>query len=156
MFRVHDFPINAYVEAMAADYRRQGYKADFEPFAYNAEFLPVIAGASAPFTNATDQDSSFICFYQQQSCYSNNDAGYVPFPNALVTITVDATGRAMMDRPTHILNIFGRAGRPFPLIRPFVIGPKSSWTTVATNADTFDMNLRLCFWGLKVYLDKLQ
>ena len=81
----------------------------------------------------------------------------VPFPDVLVQIRHDATGRDMQDRPTHLLNIFGRAQRPFPMIRPFIIDPKSSWTTTVSNLEAAtDFELRLTFWGVKAYLTPLQ
>jgi hypothetical protein len=81
----------------------------------------------------------------------------VPYPDILVQVSSDASGRAMQDRPTHINNIFGRAQRPFVLLRPFQVGPKSSWTTTASNLDAVNaFTLRLAFWGVKLYTKPLR
>lgn len=157
MFRVQDFPINAFLESMAADYRRQGKRVRFEPFSYNADYVPLLAASTQNQVNATAADAPFICFYQMQHCVINVARTLVPFPDVLIQIRHDATGRDMQDRPGHLLNIFGRAQRPFALIRPFIIDPKSSWTTTVSNLEAAtDFELRLTYWGVKAYLTPLQ
>jgi hypothetical protein len=156
MFKVWDYPINAFLEAVAAENRRKGMETDIEPFAYNAEFTPLPAAGSLNAVNATDADSSFACLYQMQSA---RDAGgtIIPYPDILVQVSSDSTGRAMQDRPAHINNLFGRAQRPFVLARPFVIGPKSSWTTTVSNNDAVNpVTLRITYWGVKLYTKPLQ
>lgn len=156
MFKVWDYPINAFLEVVLAENRRNGLDTEAEPFAFNAEYTPLPAAGSLNAVCSTDQDASFACFYQVQSC--RDAAGtIVPYPDILVQVSSDASGRAMQDRPTHINNIFGRAQRPFVLLRPFVVGPKASWTTTAGNLDAANpFTLRLCFWGVKLYTKPLR
>jgi len=150
VFKATDYPINAFLDMIAQEYRGKGLDVDFEPFAYSAEFTPLPAAGTLNQVNATDEDGSFACLKQIQSA---RDAGgaVVPYPDVLVTITQDASGKAMMDRPVQINNIFGRGQRPFELDRPFIIGPKASWTTTAQNVDAVNpITLRLTYWGVKI------
>ncbi len=156
MFRVSEFPINAYLEKLEDDYRRDGLKAEFETYTYNAEFVPLLRSTTQPQVNATDQDAGFVCFAQMQHCVDTPSLTRVPYPNVLVSIRMDAGGRDMQNTPTALINIFGTGERKFELPRPFLVGPKSSWTTTCTTLETLnDFNLRLSYHGCKVYLKPL-
>ena len=157
MFRASDYPINSWLEAYRAEERKQGRDVSFEPFAYNAEFVPLGVNATLQQVNATDADSGFAVFKTMQVAFNSASNIYVPFGDVVIQIIQDASGRAMQDRPTHLINLFGRGSRPFEWIRPMLIGPKSSWTTIATNnSSTVGLNLRLSYWGVKVFYRPLQ
>ena len=156
MFKATDYPINAFLDMMAQEARAKGLDLEIEPFGYSAEFTPLPAAGTLNQVNATDEDSSFACLKMMQSARDAGNA-IVPYPDVLVTISQDASGRSMMDRPVQINNIFGRGQRPFELDRPFVIGPKASWTTTVQNVDAVNpVTLRLTYWGVKMYTKPLQ
>jgi len=156
MFKASDYPINAFLDMLIQEARAKGQGLEIEPFAYSAEYTPLPAAGSLNQVNATDDDASFACLQTMQSARDATGV-IIPYPDVLVTITHDASGRAMMDRPAHINNIFGRAQRPFELIRPFLVGPKASWTTTAQNVDAVNpVTLRLTYWGVKLYAKPLQ
>jgi len=114
VFKATDYPINAFLDMMAQEARAKGLDLEIEPFGYSAEFTPLPAAGTLNQVNATDEDSSFACLKMMQSARDAGNA-IIPYPDVLVTITQDASGRAMMDRPVQINNIFGRGQRPFEL-----------------------------------------
>ena len=156
MFKVSDYPINSFVEAYRGELRRKGLDASFQPFTYNADFINLLAASADNQVNTTDADSAFGIFYTMQTTYVNATQAYTPFPNAVVRITDDATGRSLEDRPTHINQIFGRGMRPFTWIRPMVISPKSSWTTNMNNLEVVALDIRIAFSGVKIFTRPLQ
>lgn len=156
MFRASEFPIVAYLEKLEQDYLQQGLRAEFEPYTANAEFIPLNALVTLPYVNVTDEDSAFAWWAQTQDCRDVATLNYVPFPQVLVAVRIDAGGRDMQNIPGALVNTFGNGERPFELPRPQLVGPKSSWTTTVQNLEAgFNFNLRLSYVGVKVYLKRL-
>jgi hypothetical protein len=156
MFRSSEFPIATYLDKLESDYRGEGLKAEFEPFTANAEFVPILRNVTQGFTNVTDADTAFAWWAQMQDCRDVATLNYVPFPDVLVQVRLDAGGRDMQNVAGALVNTFGNGERPFEMPRPVYIGPKSSWTTTCQNRETgFDFNLRLSFHGVKIYLSRL-
>ena len=152
MNQIHEYPINAMLEVLRSEYRRQGSEVEFWPFFYNAEYLPVALSSSAVFVNTADNDSDFAIFQTMQSAFNSVSGAFVATPNCTVRIVYDVSGRRLEDRDTHLLNIFGRGQRPFWWPRPFVVRAKGSWSTTINNLDAaVAFNIRLTFSGVKVF-----
>jgi hypothetical protein len=152
MFQTHEYPINAYLEVLRADYRRQGCEVEFLPFYYNAEFVPVNAATTANAVNTCDNDADFAIYQTMHTAVNAAGGAFVSAPNITVRITYDVSGRRLEDRDSHLLNIFGRGQRPFWWPRPLMIRAKGSWTTTVNNLDpAVNFNLRLTYGGVKVY-----
>ena len=150
MFRAHEWPINAYLETTRAEYRAAGKDVEFLPFYYNAEFVPLNISVTTNVVNTCDHDSDFIIFQSMQTCFNVATGAIIASPNCLVRITQEVGGRRLEDRDTHLINIFGRAQRPFLWPRPLRVPAKSSWTTTVTSLDAANnLNLRLTYGGVK-------
>lgn len=151
MFQIHEYPINAFLEALRAEYKRQGHAVEFWPFHYNAEARPVNASSSLNAVNTADQDSDFAIVSTQMVGYTTGGV-YTSTPNVSLVITYDVSGRGIQDRPTHSLCMTGRGMRPFYWPRPLVIRAKGSWTTTFNNLDTAtNFNLFLTYSGVKIF-----
>ena len=151
MYQIHEYPINAYLEVLRADYKRQGSQVEFWPFYYNAEFLNLALSSSGNAVNTADQDSDFAIFMTMQTAFTTAGV-FTSGPNCTVRIVYDVSGRRLEDRDTHLLNIFGRAQRPFWWPRPLLIRAKGSWTTTVNNLDAANgFNLRLTYGGVKIF-----
>lgn len=152
MFQQHDYPINAFLETIKANYLREGNEIEFLPFFYNAEFLPVAASGTGNFVNTADHDADFALFQTMQAAYNSASGAYVPAPNVTIRLTYDVSGRRLEDRDTHLLCIAGRGQRPYIWPRPLIIRAKGSWTTTVSNLDTaVGINLRIAYGGVKIF-----
>lgn len=149
MFRMHEYPINNFLDQLKAKYREAGKDVTFIPFAYNADFLPLNLSSSLPFVNTTDYDSDFLVLAQLQTTFTTAGV-FTANPQITARITHEVSGRRFEDRDTALSNIFGRGTRPFYLIRPMEFPAKTSWTTTLTNQDSVNnFNVRLTYWGVK-------
>jgi len=152
------YPVNCYIEAAIARWRRRGFNPDLEPYIFNAEYNPLPAAASLSQINATDTDAGFACFYLT---YRGFPAGQVGPPTqnkyhetkVVVQFTRESDGYTFQDRPTELQNIAGVGHRPFEFIVPFWIPARSSWETTASNSDPQNaVTLAIAFHGAKVRL----
>lgn len=152
MFQLHEYPINAYLEVLRADYKRQGSNVEFWPFDYNAEALNLAASSSSSGIVLTaDQDADFAILQTCQAVFTTAGT-FTPSPNLTLTITYDVSGRGLQDKATHLLNIAGRGARPYWWPRPFLIRAKGSWTTIVNNLDSANaFNVRLMYGGVKIF-----
>lgn len=150
MFGIHQYQLSQWQDSIMAQYRAAGRKVELLHFTYNVNFLPINSSQTLNQPNTTDGEGDFhIC----QTCQTAINAGsgaYVQYPNITVQIKWDVSGREAQDRPTHLVNLFGRGDRPHPWINPMRIPPKSTWSTTVTNQDAaVNFNLFLAFHGVK-------
>ena len=161
MFRSSEFPITAYLDKLEEDYKRDGYRASFEHYVFNAEFLSLPRRVSVdpidtPQVIATESDAGFVCFAHAQHCVDTATKNFVAFPQVSIKVRLDGSGRDMQNIRTPLLCVFGRGDRPFELPRPYQVGPKSTFTITAGNFETAtDFDLRLSFIGAKIFLERL-
>lgn len=148
-----DFNLTHYLDALAGEYRANGYDVVYQPFHYGADFLPLGASASTGVVVLIDHDSDFIITNQQFAAFDNAGVN-VPFPNVLATITSDTSQRQLQSQPVPLVSIFGTGQRPHLLFKPLLLPAKSSFTSTLSNQIATAVNVRLTFSGVKAFLQR--
>lgn len=122
-----------------------GYTATFT----GANVLP--ASASATVSTSIQSDSAFIIVGASLLASDITDAaalGYVP---QTVQISDQASGRTFFDAPTAVMNVFGSGAQPAYWAMPKLVMPASTISTTLNNLEATARNVRITYWGFKVF-----
>jgi hypothetical protein len=148
-----DFNLTHYLDALAGEYRANGYDVVYQPFHYGADFLPLAASATQSVTVLIDHDSDFILSNQQVAAFDVNGDN-VGLPNVLCTITSDTSQRQLQSQAIPVISLFGTGQRPHLLFKPLLLPSKSSFTAKLQNLNPILVNVRLTFSGVKAFLQR--
>lgn len=156
MFTWEEMQITNFLDALRARYRQSRRDVQFLPFTYGTEFSPLAVGVSPAVSvsqpTSTDQDADFVCFKTMQSAMISGGSTFVQFPNILVSLRDDVSGRTFQDKDIMLYSVFGHGKRGFYWPRPWIVPAKGSWTVTLTNLDIVNaFVIRLAFHGVKVY-----
>lgn len=150
MFRIQDYQLSQAIESIKAQYRAAGRVVELVPFTYNVNVQPLNVAQTTPQPNTTDAEGEFWVMATCQTVINAGTGAYVQYPNITSQIFWDVSGRQAQDKPTHLLNQFGSAKRPFFWVNAQRIPIKSTWTTTLTNLDAaINFNVFLAFHGVK-------
>jgi len=150
MFRIQDYQLSQAQESIKGQYRAAGRVVELVPFTYNVNQQPLNVAQTIATPNTTDAEGEFWVMATCQTAINAGTGAYVQYPNIQAQIFWDVSGRQAQDRPTHLLNVFGSAKRPFLWVNPQRIPIKSTWTTTLTNNDAaVNFNVFLAYHGVK-------
>lgn len=101
------------------------------------DFFPTAFGVSLPTTGATDSitidmDSSFILYYINGNV-SQPAGTNIPFPDILVDIKNQGSGRYFSKQPMHWNTMVGNAQNPFFIPEPYLLAGGSNLQIQLTN-----------------------
>lgn len=150
-----DFNYVHFLDALAAEYREQGYLVHYLPFVYGADFLPLTANATLPISTVIDHDADFVLCYQNFVASVQATGANVASPNVLAQQILETSGRRLQDKPTQIVNIFGTGQRPAVLFKPLVIPARSTISLVLQDLGGVTINIRASYIGVKAYVQDL-
>jgi len=101
-----------------------------------------------------DGDAPFIWCASTFSAFTTAGAAQTA-PNILIRLRPETIQRELMNAQVHLISVFGTGERPHMLYMPMELPAKSVLSVEADSETATDINLRLSFIGVKVYLKKL-
>lgn len=120
-------------------------------FFYSARFLPINASAATSTTVQIQADSDFIIAGVAGSSRDTGTfAAQTTFPFTW-QIQDGGSGRFMFDAEQDWENTIGTAQRPAWWSTPWLVKRSSLLTVFLTNMIATARNVRISFWGVKVY-----
>jgi hypothetical protein len=146
-----DFSQSRQLAKRKAELARSGYKVTYRPFVYAVDFLPLTGNTtvSTPFT--VDGDAPFIWCAATFSAFTAAGAAQSA-PNILLRLRPETSQRELMSAQVHLISLFGTGERPHLLFVPMELPAKSALSVEADSETATDINLRLSFIGVKVFL----
>lgn len=120
-----------------------------EFYAYNVNFLPLPASATATDGFTVQSDTDFIILYLVGVATETDNVTPLAFRPALVDIKDNSTGASITQRPTHYENLFGNAMTPGVLSIPYFVKATSSVAVTMQNLRAVDTAYRLSFIGFR-------
>ncbi len=150
-----DFNYVHFLDALAEEYRAQGYLVHFQPFTYGADFLPLTLLTTQSVTTVIDHDADFVLCFQNFAATVAATNANLAAPNSLAQQILETSGRRLQDRPTHILNIFGTGQRPAVLFKPIVIPARSTISLELQDLGGITLDIRISYVGCKAYVSPL-
>jgi len=142
-------PVNPFLGLIPKKYWKR--LKDF--FSYNDDYTPLGAGATLPQSIQIQNDSDFLIM-AGVFVMTTTDNTTTFFANAPVTvqITDSGSGRNIMNKATHINNLFGSATLPAIWPFPKLIPAGATLTTTLVNLDGANArNVRIAYWGFKIF-----
>lgn len=129
------------------------FSKDF--FAYEQDFLALVAGGTASGNITIQADSDFrlekTVYFADIAAAGQTFATQV-VPLVTVLITDASSGRQLSNSPLAIPALFGVARDPFIWETPHIFAARSTITIAVANFDAANTyNLRLSFLGTKLY-----
>lgn len=141
--------IGALYGANLPDWIRERAK---EFFVYGANMLPLAAGAQATADIAIQADADFLIV---AAALVLTDAANVVFAAnrpLTVQITDTGSGRALMNAPMHVDNIYGTAQLPAYWPLPALMNQGGTISTTIVNLDAANgWNIRFAYLGFKIF-----
>lgn len=145
-----DYNLSHYLDALAAEYARDGFTVQYQPFSYPADFLPLAASAEQTVQVAIDQDADFVLAQQTITAFET-DGTDVLAPNLTVQLRPTSSQRQLQTNPVHVGNVFGTGERPHLYFKPLVLSARSSLQVTLTNLVATAYNVYLNFEGVKAF-----
>jgi len=150
-----DFSQSRQLAKRKAELQRTGYKVTYWPFVYPADFLPLLGNTVLPSNVDIDGDAPFIWCASTFSAFSTAGASLTA-PNVLIRLRPETIQRELMSNQVHLISVFGTGERPHLLYVPLELPAKSVLSVEADSETATDINLRLSFIGVKMFLKKLR
>jgi len=155
MLDYFDFSQSRQLAKRKAELQRSGYKVTYWPFVYAADFLPILGNTVSPVNVTIDGDAPFIWCASTFSAFTTAGAAQTA-PNILIRLRPETIQRELMNAQVHLISAFGTGERPHMLYLPLELPAKSVLSVEADSETVTDINLRLSFIGVKVYLKRLE
>ena len=123
-----------------------------EVFFYGADMLPLGAGAEATADITISADSDFLIVTASLVLTDAANVVFAANRPLTVLITDSASGRALMNAPMHVDNIFGTAQLPAYWPLPALFNRAGSISTTIVNLDAANAwNVRFVYEGFKIF-----
>lgn len=124
-------------------------------FIVTAEFLPLGAGLTATVAVNIEAESDFVIQSAQGLVTSDDNLTLVGFPPILCDLRDTGSGRTFSDAPVPFVSMFGTAQAPaywWQMGWAKRLRQSSTLMVTLQNLDVAnDRNVRLAFWGAKVF-----
>lgn len=123
-----------------------------EFFVYGSNFLPLAAGAQGTADIAVQADSDFLIVATSLVLTDAANVVFAANRPLTVTITDAASGRALMNAPMHVDNVFGTMQLPGYLPLPGLFKRGGTISTTMVNLDAANaFNVRFAYLGFKIF-----
>lgn len=121
-------------------------------FQYSAQWLPLTASATLVRTIQIDADADFLAL----ACVGTARAVAAPAAQNtdrpfLISMRASGTGANVFDEATDFEMVVGTAQRPAWWGLPRLMALGSTYVLTLQNLAAADVNVRVGFWGIKVY-----
>jgi len=120
-------------------------------FIYSIEFTPLAASGTSTVSIQIQADSAFLITMATIVVTDTANAVFISNIPELVTLTDAGSGRQLSDKAVHVNNIFGTAQLPAVWPFPKIMAPSSTLSATLQNLEATARNVRLSFWGFKVF-----
>ncbi len=151
MLDYFDFSQSRQLAKRKAELQRQGYKVTFRPFVYPSDFLPLTGNTTDSDVVTIDGDAPFIWCASTFSAFTTAGVAQTA-PNILIKLRPESVQRELMNNQVHLISIFGTGERPHQLYIPLELPAKSALSVDVDSDTADDINLRLSFIGVKVFI----
>lgn len=125
-----------------------------EFFGYTANFTGVnvlTASGNVTVQTVVQNDSAFILLGIGGTVTSTDEATRLTYVPQTIQIQDQTAGKNLFDQATHFMNVVGTAGEPFYFAIPKLVQPGATLSTTLNNLEATARNVRLTFYGFKVY-----
>lgn len=137
-----------------AELERAGYQVTYWPFVYAADYLPLLGNTTVQTNVTIDGDAPFIWCAATFSAFSTAGAPQTA-PNILIRMRPETIQRELMNNQVHLISVFGTGERPHLLYVPLELPAKSVLSVEGDSETATDINLRLSFIGVKVFMRRV-
>lgn len=121
-------------------------------FVYSVDFLPLAASGTATGDIAIQNDSDFLIIAGVVRADDNAAPPVdVPIPQVTIEVTDGGSGRQLQNRAQHITNMFGTGQLPAFWPYPKLLDRATTLQTRVANLTAAAINLRIGYWGFKVF-----